>query len=61
MFGRLENTDRSNMMTQWAWLDIAAPIVVQLPYHPCLYELLTDTPVQGAAAVPTLAGHGASR
>ena len=45
-------------MVHPAWVDVAAPIVLQLPYHHCLYELLTDTPVLGAAALLTLAGHG---
>lgn len=44
--------------TRWVWIDIVAPIVLQLPYHHCIYELLTDTTALGLAAILAIAGHG---
>ncbi|HMB70127.1 MAG TPA: hypothetical protein VKU85_12480, partial [bacterium] len=32
------------LVTQWTWLQVVAPRVLQLPYHRCVYELLTDAP-----------------
>lgn len=42
--------------TRVAWHDSVAPRVLQLPYHHCVYELLTDIPVMGFAAMLTVAG-----
>ena len=46
------------LTTYWAWQHTVAPIVLQLPYHHCVYELLTDTPAFGVAAVLAIAGNG---
>lgn len=45
------------VLSQWAWLDAVAPRVLGLPYHHCVYELLTRTPALGLAALLTIAGH----
>lgn len=47
------------LVAHWAWLEALAPKVLQLPYHHCLYELLTDTPALGLAAAMTVVGNGA--
>ena len=39
---------------------MVAPRVLALPYHHCVYELLTDTPAMGLAGAMTLAGFGVS-
>ncbi len=44
-------------VTQWAWSGALAPRVLGLPYHHCVYEILTDTPGLGFAAVMALAGN----
>jgi hypothetical protein len=44
-------------VTQWAWLDAVAPRVLGLPYHHCVYELLTRAPAMGVAALLTIAGN----
>jgi hypothetical protein len=46
------------VVAHWAWIEALAPKVLQLPYHHCLYELLTDTPALGLAALMTVAGNG---
>lgn len=45
------------VITRWAWLEALAPKVLQLPYHHCVYELLTDTAALGLAALLTVAGN----
>ena len=42
--------------TQWAWVDVLAPRVLRLPYHHCVYELITGTPALGLAALLAIAG-----
>lgn len=44
--------------TRWIWIDLVAPIVLELPYHHCIYELITDAPAFGLAAALAIAGHG---
>lgn len=47
------------LLSTWpAWSDWVAPRVLQLPYHHCLYELLTDTAAFGLAAVAAVLGCG---
>jgi len=46
------------VVTRWAWLDTVAPRVLQLPYHHCIYELITDIPALSFAAVMALLGNG---
>jgi hypothetical protein len=38
-------------VTYATWVAVVAPRVLGLPYHHCVYELLTDTPALGLAAV----------
>lgn len=45
------------LITYVNWKQQVAPIVLQLPYHHCIYELITDTPAMGLAAVLALVGH----
>lgn len=45
-------------ITRWVWIDLVAPRVLELPYHHCLYELVTDIPAFSLAAVLALVGHG---
>ncbi len=45
-------------LTRWAWLDTVAPRVLQLPYHHCIYELITNIPALSFAAVMALLGNG---
>ncbi|MCP3916382.1 MAG: hypothetical protein GY711_12565 [bacterium] len=47
------------VVTFRAWPDAVAPLVLGLPYHHCLYELLTDTPAFGPAALAAVLGGGA--
>jgi len=44
-------------VTYSTWLAVVAPRVLGLPYHHCVYELLTDTPALGLAAVLSCAGN----
>ena len=46
----------SLLITYINWKQQVAPIVLQLPYHHCIYELITDTPAMGLAAVLALDG-----
>jgi hypothetical protein len=46
-------------VAQWAWLDAVAPRVLALPYHHCLYEVVTRAPMMGVAALATIAGGAA--
>jgi hypothetical protein len=39
-----------------AWLDAVAPRVLGLPYHHCVYEVVTRAPAMGLAAALTIAG-----
>jgi hypothetical protein len=43
-------------VTYATWVAVVAPRVLGLPYHHCMYELLTDTPALGLAAVLACAG-----
>lgn len=43
-------------VTHWSWIDAVAPRVLGLPYHHCLYELLTGTPGLGVAALLAVVG-----
>jgi hypothetical protein len=45
------------VVTWWIWLQTVAPRVLQLPYHHCLYEVLTDVPALGIAAILAIAGN----
>ena len=45
-------------ITRWVWIDLVAPRVLELPYHHCLYELVTDIPAFSLAAVLAVVGHG---
>ena len=45
-------------VTHWCWIDVVAPRVLQLPYHHCLYELITDFPAFSIAALLTVLGNG---
>lgn len=45
------------VLTRWIWLEEVAPRVLQLPYHHCVYELLTDVPALGFAAALMVAGN----
>jgi hypothetical protein len=40
----------------WTWKYFLAPRVLQLPYHFCVYELITDTWAMGLAAALLVAG-----
>ena len=42
-----------------AWHAVVAPRVLELPYHHCVYELVTDLPVMGLAAGLTVGGFAA--
>ena len=44
------------LVTYDFWREQLAPHVLQLPYHRCIYELLTATRALGLAAVLTVAG-----
>ncbi len=44
------------VITQWSWIDAVAPRVLGLPYHHCPYELITDTPALGFAALCAVGG-----
>jgi hypothetical protein len=44
--------------TWWAGWAVVAPRVLGLPYHHCVYELITDTDALGFAAALALAGNG---
>jgi hypothetical protein len=44
-------------VTYSTWLAVVAPRVLGLPYHHCVYELLTDTPALGLAAVLACTGN----
>jgi hypothetical protein len=44
------------VVAQWAWLDAVAPRVLGLPYHHCLYEVVTRAPMMGVAAMATIFG-----
>jgi hypothetical protein len=46
-------------LARWVWIDTVAPIVLQLPYHHCIYEVLTEVPVMALAAILTVFGNGA--
>jgi hypothetical protein len=45
------------VVAQWTWLDAVAPRVLGLPYHHCIYEVVTRAPAMGLAAVLTIAGN----
>jgi len=45
-------------VTRWVWAFALAPVVLEMPYHHCVYELLTDTPALGFAAALAVAGNG---
>jgi len=45
------------VVAQWAWLDAVAPRVLGLPYHHCLYEVVTRAPAMGLAAILTIGGN----
>jgi len=47
------------VVAQWTWLDAVAPRVLGLPYHHCLYEVVTRAPMMGVAALATIAGGAA--
>jgi hypothetical protein len=44
--------------TWWAGWDAIAPRVLGLPYHHCIYELITDTDALGLAAALAVIGNG---
>ncbi|NOS99970.1 MAG: hypothetical protein HOP29_05030 [Phycisphaerales bacterium] len=44
-------------LTGRVWSDTVAPRVLQLPYHHCVYELITDVPAMTLAALVAVAGH----
>jgi hypothetical protein len=46
------------IVTRQAWLETVAPRVLELPYHHCVYEVLTEAPALALAALMTLAGNG---
>jgi len=46
-------------LARWVWIDTVAPTVLQLPYHHCIYEVLTEVPVMAVAAIMTVFGSGA--
>ncbi len=46
------------LVTQWGWIDAVAPRVLRLPYHHCIYELITDMPALGVAALLVVIGNG---
>ncbi len=45
------------IVTRAAWLDHVAPRVLGLPYHHCIYELITDYPMMAFAAALSLTGN----
>jgi len=44
-------------VADWTWHDVVAPRVLQLPYHHCLYEIITDVPLMAFAAGLAVAGN----
>ena len=47
------------LLTYRVWFGVVAPRVLELPYHHCIYELLTDTLALGPAALLAVSGTGA--
>jgi hypothetical protein len=47
------------LLTYRVWFGVVAPRVLELPYHHCIYELLTDTLALGPAALLAVCGTGA--